>query len=72
MRGKIVCNMVEKMLNQSERYAQRRKVGLQRGLERKGDQQREQSVNSEIENIEDIEYRKNCENKKSKNKSINK
>ena len=60
MRGKIVCNMVEKMLNQSERYVQRKKVGLQRGLERKGDQQREQSVNSEIENIEDIEYRKNC------------
>ena len=38
----------------------RRKVGLQRGLERKGDQQRKQTVNSEIENIEDIEYRKNC------------
>ena len=60
MRGKIVCNMVEKILNQSERYVQRKKVGLHRGLERKGDQQREQSVNSEIENIEDIEYRKNC------------
>ena len=29
-------------------------------MERKGDRQREQSVNSEIENIEDIEYRKNC------------